>query len=263
MGFYLLFTFNLAVLLYRFCRSEKWGERTVLAALFLFLLLSLSVHPWLTKVSGLLSILEESALIVSLFWLAGGPVFSWIDKNRRERVNFRLLRNGKGPFFEILSACRMLSESRQGALIAIERKDCLEKWIRTGVPLDAEIRRETIYSLFTPPGALHDGGLVIRSGRLAGGSVIFPLSKRLDLPTELGTRHRAALGLSEVSDALVMIVSEETGKISFAVGAKLLYDVKSDRLAELLDASLKNKSFRQTRKTSVPKNPAFPEPALR
>lgn len=241
MGFYSLFTLNLTFLLYRFFRSRKIGERTVLTSLFLFLLLALSVHPWLGKVDRSLSVLEMSALWVSLFWLAGGPLFFWIEKKRKERNNYRLLRSGKGPFSEIVWACRMLSEARQGALIAVQRKGSLEKWLKTAVPLDAQLRRETIFSVFTPPGALHDGGMIIQGDRIAASGVIFPLSKRFDLPTELGTRHRAGLGMSESTDALIIIVSEETGKISFADRGSLLYDIKQDQLEEILESALKNR----------------------
>src|SRR3989338_7907686 len=116
----------------------------------------------------------------------------------------------------MVNAGRILSQTRQGALIAIEREESLEGWIQAGVGLDAKIRRETIYSIFTPPGALHDGGMIIRGDRIAASGVVFPLSETRDLPTELGTRHRAALGLSEKTDALAITISEETGKISLA-----------------------------------------------
>ena len=264
MVFPLLFVLNLALIVHRALRSQRTGERLLLVVLSLFLLLSFAMHPWIEKSSHWLSILEKAALASSLTWLALAPLLGWWEK-RKERIRtFQLLKNGRGPLFEIISACRMLSEVRQGALIAVEKKDSLEAWAKAGVGIDGRVRREIIFSIFTPPGALHDGGVIIRDGRLAAAGALFPLSKRLDLPTELGTRHRAGLGLSEVTDALVIIVSEETGKISLAVGAKLLYDVKSDRLPELLEASLKNKPFKRRPKAPNSKPPlSSPEPALR
>lgn len=244
MTFYIAFGLNLVFLAFRFFRSQRIGERTILSALFLFLILVFAVHPGIIKISRSLTFLETAALVVSFLWLAGGPFFSWLERKGRERKSFLLLRNRKGPFSEIVEACGMLSEAKQGGLIAIERKDSLDSWIQTGTPLDARIRRETIYSVFTPPGALHDGGMIIQNARIAACGVLFPLSKRLDLPTELGTRHRAGLGLSEVTDALTIIVSEETGKVSLADRGSLLYDVKFERLAEMLETALRKRLVR-------------------
>lgn len=243
--FYLLFILNLGLILWRALRSRKWGERTVLAVLLLFLVLTLSMHPWIAKSSWSLAVLEKTVLWANLFWLAGGPFFFWLEKKRRERMFFQFFRNGRGPFSEIVSACRILSESRQGALVAIQRKDSLARWIVAAVPVGATIRKETIFSIFTPPGALHDGGMIIQGDRIAAAGAVFPLSQRQDLPRDLGTRHRAALGMSEVTDALAIVVSEETGKISFASRGTLLYDVKQDRLAGMIESALKNRRPRR------------------
>ena len=262
MIFYFLFVLNLALIVHRVLHSLRTGERLLLAVLFLFLLLSFAMHPWIEKSSVGLSFLEKAAFLLCLVWLAAAPLLGWWENRKEKKWAFRLLKSGRGPLFEIISASRMLSEARQGGLIAMERKGSLVAFVKSGVPVEARVRHETIFSLFTPPGALHDGGMIIQGGRIAAAGVLFPLSKRIDLPTELGTRHRAGLGLSEVTDALVIIVSEETGKISLAVGGTLLYDVKTDRLPELLESSLKNKNPklpRKTRKTAF----SSPEPALR
>ena len=263
MVYYALFILNTAFLAYRFFRSRKMGERTVLVTLSLFLVLSFAMHAWINKNSWSLSLLEKSVLMINLFWLAGGPFFFWLEKKRNQRGLFQSLRSGKGPLAEIAAACRMLSEARQGALIAIQRNDSLESLIESGVALDAKIRREIIFSVFTPPGALHDGGMIIEGDRIAAAGVLFPLSKRLDLPTELGTRHRAGLGLSESTGALAIIVSEETGKISLADHGKLLYDVKPDRFSEFLESALKNRSPKRLAKIPKPKTSLSSEPVLR
>lgn len=264
MTFYALFTLNLGLLLHRFFRSKKWGERTVLVSLFLFLVLVLAMHPWIQKSSGALSLLEKAVLLVNLFWLVGSPFFSWLEKRRREGRIFQMLRNGRGPLWEILSACRLLAEARQGALIAIQRKDSLAKWIEAAVPLEARVRKETIFSIFTPPGALHDGGMIIQGDRIAASGAVFPLSTRQDLPRDLGTRHRAGLGMSEATDALAIIVSEETGKISLADRGTLLYDVKFEKFPELLESSLKNPNRkRRLKKFSSKTSFSALEPVLR
>lgn len=264
MGIYLLFIIAFALLAHRLFWPGKRREKFLHLSLIFLLILTLALHPWVEKSYGWLSVLERLALSTLLLWLVSDPWALWIEKRKREKKVFLLLQNGKGPLGEIVTACRMLTERHQGGLIAIERKESLDAWVQSGIPLDAKIRRETICAVFTPPGALHDGGMIIQGDRIAACGVVFPLSKRLDLPTELGTRHRAGLGLSEATDALVMIISEETGKISLAVGAKLLYDVKSERLPELLEASLKNKPFKRREKASNLKSPLpSPVPALR
>jgi diadenylate cyclase len=108
-----------------------------------------------------------------------------------------------------------LARDRRGALLAREREVGLGELVATGVPLDAEVRMETIVNVFAPDTPLHDGALVIRGGRLAAAACVLPLGDG-DLPPPAGLRHRAALGLSEQTDALVIVVSEETGQVSLA-----------------------------------------------
>ncbi len=113
-----------------------------------------------------------------------------------------------------------LAEARTGALIAFERGISLRSYEDTGVPLDALYSRELVRSIFTPPLPLHDGGVVIRNGRLGSAHCIFPVSNNPELVAH-GMRHRAAVGLSEETDALVVVVSEETGAISIAHNGKM------------------------------------------
>ncbi len=244
MANYVLFGSVLLLIFLRLFRPRKALDRLLLVAFFLLVLLALAAHPWLVRGSHWLDLLEKVALGTCLVWLATEPVLGWLEKRRYARNAF-LLRNGKGGLPEIVAACRTLSEDRFGALIAIQRKDSLDRVLRSGVVLDAKIKKETICSLFLPPGALHDGGMVIRGERIASCGVLFPLSKRTDLPTELGTRHRAAIGLSEATDALTITVSEETGKISLADRGSLFYDVKIDKLPKLLEEALRNRLVRQ------------------
>lgn len=244
----LLFFLALGLLIFRALRPGRFSEKLLLLSFFLFTLLTLALHPWVARSYSWLSVVESLSLVTLLVWLVGDPWALWLEKRRREKRAFYLLQNGKGSLSEIVTAARLLSERKQGGLIAMERKDPLDSWIQSGIPLDAKIRRETIYSVFTPPGALHDGGMIIRGDRIAACGVVFPLSKRLDLPTELGTRHRAALGLSEATDALAIVVSEETGKISLADQGSLFYDVKIERLPEFLEKALRNQLTRRKKK---------------
>jgi len=117
---------------------------------------------------------------------------------------------------EILAAVGKLSKRGLGALIVIEREVRLNNWIRKGVTLDSEITAATLEAIFTVPGPLHDGAVIISQDKIAAASVILPITEREELGYVLGTRHRAALGISEQSDAIVIVVSEESRAISVA-----------------------------------------------
>jgi len=117
---------------------------------------------------------------------------------------------------EILAAVERLSKRGLGALIVLEREVRLGRWTKTGTTLNAEITAQTLETIFTVPGPLHDGAVIISSGKIAAAACILPIADREELGYLLGMRHRAAIGLSEVSDAVVLVVSEETRAISVA-----------------------------------------------
>ena len=121
----------------------------------------------------------------------------------------------------LVRACRFMSERQIGALIVIERNQNIEDLIEGCVYLDARISAELIITIFYPMTPLHDGAIVIRNDRIAFASCVLPLSKSASLPQKYGTRHRAAVGISELSDAIAIVVSEETGEISIAVEGNL------------------------------------------
>ncbi|MBG9987535.1 TIGR00159 family protein [Aerococcaceae bacterium DSM 111176] len=135
-------------------------------------------------------------------------------------------------------AVNYMSRRKIGALIAIEGQDELGEIIETGVTLDSEISNQLLINVFIPNTPLHDGAMVIQDFRIAAASCYLPLSENGSIPKELGTRHRAAIGLGEVTDALVLIVSEETGDISLVKEQKMHRGVKSDGLRELLEEYL-------------------------
>ncbi|MCB5236074.1 sporulation-specific diadenylate cyclase CdaS [Niallia circulans] len=124
---------------------------------------------------------------------------------------------------EILTACaQALSEKRHGALIAIKRKDAIDTTlVHSGVPLHAKLSASLLEAIFYPGNPLHDGGVLIEEDTIISAGNIFPSAVHFKGKEKVGTRHRAAIGLSEISDALVMVVSEETGRISFALGGTL------------------------------------------
>jgi diadenylate cyclase len=122
---------------------------------------------------------------------------------------------------EVVRAVTSFAERRIGALVAIERNIDLTSYIDTGVPLDAQIRAETLDTIFSTETVLHDGAVIVRRGRIAAAGCLLPLTERPHLARQYGTRHRAAIGLSEQSDAVVVVVSEETGHISVAERGEL------------------------------------------
>lgn len=140
----------------------------------------------------------------------------------------------KRAVLEICKACRDMSDKKIGALIVFERNTMLGDIINTGTTVDAKVSRELINSLFFPNSALHDGGVVIRDGRAVAAGCILPLTENNSLSSELGTRHRASLGISEKSDAVAVVVSEETGKISIACGGELERGISEGVLIERL-----------------------------
>jgi len=122
---------------------------------------------------------------------------------------------------EIVKACHQLTQKGLGALIVLERDVGLRNYIETGTPLDARVTSELLVTIFTPPSPLHDGAAIVEKNRVIAAGCILPLSQNPRLSKSLGTRHRAGLGLSEETDAIVIIVSEETGTISLAISGKL------------------------------------------
>lgn len=139
---------------------------------------------------------------------------------------------------DICQAAERLSERRHGALIVLERNSSLEEYIRTGVRMDCEVSPQLLLTVFWPKTELHDGAAIIDgSGRIASAASVLPLSSARTLTTpKLGTRHRAALGMSEVSDAICVVVSEETGRISITNGGRLIPRLDAKRLRTILNA---------------------------
>jgi len=122
---------------------------------------------------------------------------------------------------EIAKAAIVLSKKKIGALIAIERETGLRRYVESGVGMDSVVTSELINTIFMPVSPLHDGGIIVSEERIEAAACLFPLTQNPDVPKTMGTRHRAAIGLSEETDAVVVVVSEETGDISVAVGGRI------------------------------------------
>jgi diadenylate cyclase len=158
-----------------------------------------------------------------------------------------LLALGRNPFFkrityvqetlfydELVNACVVMGKHKTGALIIIEGEVGLEEFMEIGVRLDAEVNTELIVSLFQYASPLHDGAMIIREGRVAAAGCVLPLSGNDEMDKSLGTRHRAGIGITEVSDSVALIVSEEKGIISYATHGEIHANVAGEELKRVL-----------------------------
>ena len=139
---------------------------------------------------------------------------------------------------QTVAACEVLSRERVGALIVFARDNRLDEYIKTGTKIDGQVSDQLLRNIFFPKASLHDGAVIIRDGRVTAAGCVLPLSSTTRLNADLGTRHRAGVGMSEASDAVVVIVSEETGTISVAVGGMLKRHLASQTLERLLTNEL-------------------------
>lgn len=157
---------------------------------------------------------------------------------------------GRAPFFryfsrpettdetveEVVVAMRMLAEQRIGALIVVEREIGLRNYVESGIPLDAEVSYDLLLSIFRPGSPLHDGAVLIQQDRVAAAACFLPLTVNPRISKDLGTRHRAAIGLSEETDAVALVVSEETGRLSLVLDGQIEQDLDTEQLRYRLEA---------------------------
>ena len=221
---------------YLYFRGSRGAKvLTGLAIVFLTLtlisqLLNLAVIGWIIRsfsvfLAVALVVIFQPELRRGLAELGGHPIFS-LTSEKRETVH------------DIAESVTQLANKQFGALIAIERDTSIRVYEETGVILDSEFSIELMLTLFQPKSALHDGGVVVRNGRIAAAACIFPVSQRETLDRSLGLRHRAGLGITEESDAVAVIVSEETGAISICYRRRIERNFTPElfqkRLTELL-----------------------------
>ncbi len=187
--------------------------------------------------------------LVTLYWVLSslllpcfiGLVILYAPEFRRavsEMTRSRLFRRSKNlqdPIFsEVIQAVEVLAKRHIGALIVFERSTSLQGFIDTGVSMDSEVSSELLVSIFSPLTPLHDGAVIIRDGRIAAAACLLPLSEREKIDTRYGTRHMAALGLAEETDAVVVIISEETGSVSLAINATITRAIDIDKFPRVL-----------------------------
>lgn len=153
----------------------------------------------------------------------------------------------KEDIYKVAIAVSELAKDKTGALIVIERDIKIKDIISTGIIMDAEISPQLLVNIFTPKTPLHDGAVVISGGRIKASACMLPLANDNDIAKELGTRHRAGIGISKESDAIAIVVSEETGKISIAKDGTLIADIEEDTLKKILIKNIIPKELSETR----------------
>ena len=157
--------------------------------------------------------------------------------------NKNLATKTKEDIYKIVIAAVELSKSKIGALIVIERDIKIQDVISSGIPMNADVSPQLLVNIFEPKTPLHDGAVIISGNKIAAAACVLPLADDNDIAKELGTRHRAAIGISKESDSIVVVVSEETGKISIAKDGTLIADVSEDALKKILISNVVTKRF--------------------
>ena len=157
-----------------------------------------------------------------------------VGKEVQERFNDRTIN-------ELIKACYDMGEAKTGALIVIEQTNHLDEYVRTGITVDAVLSSQLLINIFEHNTPLHDGAVVMRGNRIVAATCYLPLSDNMELSKQLGTRHRAGVGISEVSDSVTIIVSEETGQVSVAQNGRLLRNISSSQLREVLEKAQNKK----------------------
>ena len=216
---------------------------TGLAIVFLTLtlisqLLNLTVIGWIIRsfsvfLAVALVVIFQPELRRGLAELGGHPIFS-LTSEKRETVH------------DIVEGVSQLANKQFGALIAIERDTSIRVYEETGVTLDSVFSVELMLTLFHPKSALHDGGVIMRNGRIAAAACIFPVSQRETLDRSLGLRHRAGLGITEESDAIAVIVSEETGSISICHRRRIERNFTPETFRKRIGELLLSSSYEET-----------------
>ena len=233
--------------------TKAWMLLRGILVLAVFILLAaifkMNTILWLAKNS--ISVLATAAIVVfqpelrrALERLGQKDFWSAFMPFERTTANGRY---DEKTIDAIVTACYDMGKVKTGALIVVERDIMLTEYQNTGIALDCIISSQVLINIFEHNTPLHDGAVIVRGNRIVAATCYLPLSDNMRLSKELGTRHRAAVGMSEVSDALVIAVSEETGRVSFAIGGHLTRAVPPEQLREKLvqfqNKSEENKKF--------------------
>lgn len=209
------------------------GLIILLIACFIFQKLKLDTVNWI--VTNLFPI-----SVLALFIIFQPEIRMGLSQIGKKHI-FRTALGEEQIIGEIVKSVIGLSKKKIGAIIAIERQSGLKPYIESGVQVDSKVSSELLHTIFMPNTPLHDGGVVVQGGRIVSAACLFPLTQDPAISKTMGTRHRAAIGLTEETDAVVIVISEETGSVSVASNGKLTRDVDKDVLTNILEEIYKSK----------------------
>ena len=215
---------------------------TIVSGILQLNLLNYILSSFMTYGVILLIVIFQPELRRALEQLGSNKInkFFGIDKDIETKT--------KENIYKIVIAAMEMSKTKTGALMVLERDIKLKDIMDTGVPIDSELSPQLLVNIFTPKTPLHDGAVVISENRIKAAACMLPLSNDKNVSKRIGTRHRSAIGMSKESDAIVVVVSEETGKVSVAKDGTLIADVKEDALKQILIKNLITKKFEKEEK---------------
>ncbi|MBC7872281.1 MAG: TIGR00159 family protein, partial [Chitinophagaceae bacterium] len=201
----------------------------VISSLFQFQALSWLLSNALTVLAVAIPVIFQPELRRALERLGRGGIL--FNRQAPDHLRMKIID-------EVVQAAEKLAERRHGALIVLQRNSSLQEFIRTGVALNSDVNAQILLTIFWPKTELHDGAAIIDdNGQIASAASVLPLTANRNLPgPKMGTRHRAALGISEVTDALCVVISEETGKIAITQGGRMVARLDTERLRTILNA---------------------------
>ena len=234
--------------IYRFAVKRRAIKLTIGVVFFLLIMLFVEATE-LTALSFIFGDFRQLGVIAiliifqpelrSAFEKIGGTTFEGIQNINHANDENADSASSHGVIEAVARAAQDLSDIKYGALMVIERDNSLDEYKESGTELDAVVTSNMLSSIFYKGGALHDGAVIIRDGRIDSAGCVLPMTSRVDIPKELGTRHRASIGTTEITDAIVVIVSEETGTISISMNGELergfTYTTLRTRLEEILN----------------------------
>jgi len=229
--------------------SRAWQLLKGLIVLVLIMTISSICHLYILNYL-LTSFITYGLFLVVLFQPELRRVFEQLGSNKIAKFfgfDDDYITKTKEDIYKVAIAASELAKQRIGALIVIERDINIKDIISTGITMDAAISPQLLVNIFTPKTPLHDGAVVISGGRIKAAACMLPLANDNDIARELGTRHRAAIGISKESDAITVVVSEETGKISISKDGILIADVKDETLKKILIKNLITKQMNNGR----------------
>lgn len=243
LGVDLLLIAAVLVVVFKIMRTRAHGIRVfivILGAIFIYFFSYVFQLKMFLKVFDYLFFWSLGALLI----VYSGEIRHFLDYffTPAKTNNVFTNKEEKQEIINVLvSTAEYLSRRRIGALITIEREDNLNSFIEKAILINGNVSQELLTTIFTPGTAAHDGAVIIRKNKIMCAAAYFPSTDRYDVPKSLGTRHRAAIGISEKTDALTIVVSEESGYISVAIDGIIDLNISIERLEEMLDRYLTNK----------------------